>query len=69
MIYYTTTNEKVCNSCIIYIVLFVIAFIKIIGISRAYFYFHWYLKKVLLMLIMVLTLKLEQQFDRHINGK
>ena len=45
MIYYTTTNEKVCNSCIIYIVLFVIAFIKIIGISRAYFYFHWYLKK------------------------
>ena len=32
--------EKVCNSCTIYIVLFVIAFSIIIGISSGYFYFH-----------------------------
>ena len=36
--------EKVCNSRTIYMVLF-IAFLIIIGISSAYFYFHWYLKK------------------------
>ena len=36
---------NVCNSCTIYIVLFAIAFSIIIGISSAYFYFHWYLKK------------------------
>ena len=37
--------ENVCNSFIIYIVLFIIAFLIIIGISSAYFCFHWYLKK------------------------
>ena len=36
---------NVCNSCTVYIVLFVIAFVMIIGISSAYLYFHWYLKK------------------------
>ena len=36
--------EKVCNSRTIYMVLF-IAFLIIIDISSAYFYFHWYLKK------------------------
>ena len=42
MIYNVTLNdyEKVCNSCTIYIVLFVIAFLMIISISSAYFYFH-----------------------------
>ena len=42
MIYNGTFNDyrKVCNSCIIYIVLFVIVFLIIIGISSAYFYFH-----------------------------
>ena len=40
--------RNVCNSCTIYIALFVIAFLIIIGISSAYFYFHWYLKKILL---------------------
>ena len=42
MIYNGTLNEygNVCNSCTIYIVLFVIAFLIIIGISRAYFYFR-----------------------------
>ena len=47
MIYNATLNDhrKVCNSCTIYIVLLVITFLIIIGISSAYFYFHWYLKK------------------------
>ena len=31
---------NVCNSCTIYIELFVIAFLIIIGITSAYFYFH-----------------------------
>ena len=37
MIYNDILNgyEKVCNPCTIYIVLFVIAFLKIIGISSA----------------------------------
>ena len=45
MIYNGTLNdyEKVCNSCTIYIVLFIIAFLIIIGISSPYFSFHWYL--------------------------
>ena len=45
IIYDTTLNEKVCDSCTIYIVLFAVAFLIIIGISSAYFYFHWYLKR------------------------
>ena len=47
MIYNETLNDckKVCNSCTIYIVLFVIAFLRIIGISSAYFYNYWYLRK------------------------
>ena len=36
---------KVCNSCTIYIVLFVIAFLIIIDISSTFIYFPWYLKK------------------------
>ena len=32
---------EVCNSCTIYIVLFVISFLIIIGFSSAYFYSHW----------------------------
>ena len=45
--YNATLNdyENGCDFCAIYIVLFVIAFLKIIGISSAYFYFHWYLKQ------------------------
>ena len=48
MIYSETLNDygKVCNSCTIYIVLFVIAFLIIIGISSAFIYFHCYLKNV-----------------------
>ena len=37
--------RKICNSCTIYIVLLVIAFSIIIGISSAFIYFHWYFKK------------------------
>ena len=42
-----TLNDygSVCNSCTIYIGLFVIAFLIVIGISNAFIYFHWYLKK------------------------
>ena len=52
--------ENVCNSSTIYIVLFVIALLIVIGISSAYFYFNWYLKKsdaVLILLILMLILK------------
>ena len=47
MTYNWTLNDSgnLRNSCTIYIVLFVIAFLIIIGISSAYFYFHWYLKR------------------------
>ena len=46
MIYNKTLNGygKVCNSCTIYIVLFVTAFLIIIVISSAFIYFYWYLK-------------------------
>ena len=46
MIYNGTLSNyrDVCNSCAIYIVMFVIAFLIIIGISGAFIYFHWYLK-------------------------
>ena len=37
--------KKVCNSCTIYTVLFVILFIISICISSVFIYFHWYLKK------------------------
>ena len=37
--------RNVCNSCTICTILFAIAFLIIIGISSAYFYFHWYFKK------------------------
>ena len=37
--------EKVCNSCTIYMVLFVIVFLIIIDISSAFIYFNWYLKR------------------------
>ena len=37
--------EKVCNSCTIYMVLFVIVFLIIVDISSAFIYFNWYLKR------------------------
>ena len=38
-------HKKVCNSCAIYIVLFVIALLIIIGITSVFIYFYWYLKR------------------------
>ena len=50
--------KNVCSSCTVYIVLFVIAFLIIIGISCAFIYFHWYLKRLMLvLLILILALK------------
>ena len=37
--------ENICNSCTIYIILFVIAFLIIISISSVFIYFHWYLRR------------------------
>ena len=37
--------DKVRGSCTKYIVLFVVASLIILGISGAFIYFHWYLKK------------------------
>ena len=46
MIYNGTLNyyEKICSSFTIYTALLANAFLIIIGISKAYFYFHWHLK-------------------------
>ena len=38
-------KTKACNSCTIYIILFVIFFIISRSISSVFIYFHWYLKK------------------------
>ena len=43
MIY--SDHGNVHNSYTAYIVLFVIAFLIIIGISNAFIHFHWFLKK------------------------
>ena len=47
MIYNSTFNyyEKICSSCTLYIVLFVIFFIRSISISSVFIYFHWYLRR------------------------
>ena len=37
--------KKVCNSCMVYIVLFVVFLITSICICSVFIYFHWYLKK------------------------
>ena len=48
-----------CGFCTIQIVLFVIAFLIIIGISSAFTYFHCYLQKTdILLLILIVVLKL-----------
>ena len=38
-------NKYKCNSCMLYIVLFLILFTINVGISAYFVYFHWYLKK------------------------
>ena len=52
MLYNETLNaiplnvyKKVCNSCMVYIVLFVIFLITSICICSVFIYFHWYFKK------------------------
>ena len=45
MIYNETLNAKACNSCIIYIALFVIFFVISISIRSIFIYFHRYFKK------------------------
>ena len=37
--------KKVCNSCLVYIVLFVVFLITSICICYVFIYSHWYLKK------------------------
>ena len=37
--------KKMCNSCMVYIVLFVAILIISISICSVFIYFHWYLKK------------------------
>ena len=43
MIYNSTLNdfEKICSSCTVYILLFVIFFVISISISSVYIYFQW----------------------------
>ena len=46
MISVTLNNyENILNSCTVYIILFVINFLIITGISSVFIYFHWYLKE------------------------
>ena len=50
--------KKVCNSCTISIVLFAVFFITSICISSVFIYFHWYLKRVVIILLtLILALK------------
>ena len=50
--------ERICSSCIVYIVLLVIFFILSISISSVFIYFQWYLKRAILVLpILILALK------------
>ena len=46
--------KKVCNSCMVYIVLFVIFLIRSICTCCVFIYFHWYLKNIKNVLILVL---------------
>ena len=61
-------NSYKCIPCIVYIVLLLIFFtINVSGIVNYYVYSHWYLKKMIHMLNLILTKK--QRFTKHINGK
>ena len=54
-------KKQKCSSCTLYIALFPIPFTFNIGIGSYFLYFHWYLKKMLLVLRLVPALR--QQFD------
>ena len=49
--------KKMCNSCMVYIVLFVVFLIISICICTVFIYFHWCLKKITYALILVLDNK------------
>ena len=49
-------NKHKRSSCTLYTVLFSVIFTINIGIGSSFFYFHWYLKKILLVLSLVLVL-------------
>ena len=49
--------KKVCSSCTIYIILFAIFFIIRVCISSVFIYFHWYLKRIMFVLSLILVLK------------
>ena len=69
MVYNGTLNDygKAYNYCTIYIVLFVIAFLIIIGISSEFVYNNLNIIKIIFVLNLMPILK--QQFIRYINGK
>ena len=54
-------NKHKCSSSTLYIVLFLVIFTVNFGIGSYFLYFHWYLKKMLLVLSLVAALK--QQFN------
>ena len=57
--------EKICSSCTIYIVFFVILFTMSVSISSVFIYFHWYLKRKY-----IEKQSIECNFVmEHINGK
>ena len=58
-------HKKMCSSWEIYVVLFAIFFITSICIIIVFIYFHWYLKKIMLVLSLVLVLR--QQFIKNRN--
>ena len=61
-------NSYKCSSCTVYTVLFWIFFTINVGRIGAYLiYFHWHLKKKIL-LVLSLILALKQIFTKHING-
>ena len=61
-------NKHKCSSCTLYIVLFSIFFTINVEIGSYFLFFHWYLKKMLFLLVS-LVLALKQQFNKLINGK
>ena len=56
-------NMHKYNSCTLYIVLFSILFTINVGIGTYFVYFHWYLKKDVLSLVLSLVLGLKQKFN------
>ena len=62
-------NSYKCSSCTVYTVLFWIFFtINVGGIGAYFVYFHRYLKKKKMLLVLSLILALKR-FTKHLNGK